>query len=68
MLEDGLALRTLIPLPGHSPRERGEGGKTLATLAFSPLAGRRCRQADEGLNQAFTHWMNTLTKGFRIRR
>ncbi len=39
----------LIPCRDLLPRERGEGGKTPATLAFSPPAGRRCRHADEGL-------------------
>ena len=49
----------LIRLPAPSPRERGEGicgtaapqagiWQDRAASSFSPPAGRRCRQADEG--------------------
>ena len=53
---DGLWLSTwflrlpLTRLPAPSPRKRGEGtrGAGAAPSPFSPRAGRRCRQADEG--------------------
>ncbi len=36
------------PLTRPSPAKRGEGEPTLRQNCFSPPAGRRCRQADEG--------------------
>ncbi|RVE86857.1 hypothetical protein CN238_20840 [Sinorhizobium meliloti] len=47
-----------VPLPGSNPRTsplpaaRGEGTEDAAASLFSPLAGRRCRQADEGRTRA----------------
>ncbi|THV11632.1 hypothetical protein E9677_19215 [Rhizobium rhizophilum] len=38
----------VLPLTLPSPRRRGEGAQAVDVSAFSPLAGRRCRQADEG--------------------
>ncbi|RMI11828.1 hypothetical protein CN135_14290 [Sinorhizobium meliloti] len=39
----------LIPLPRPSPRSDVEKGQAAALpVPFAPLAGRRCRQADEG--------------------
>ncbi|QRF50302.1 hypothetical protein D4A92_01995 [Rhizobium rosettiformans] len=39
-----------MPLTLPSPRLRGEGKLALSEprISFSPRAGRRCRQADEG--------------------
>ncbi|TCB02197.1 hypothetical protein E0H65_06685 [Rhizobium leguminosarum bv. viciae] len=41
---------TLSPLAGRGdvPCETWRGTERLRRIPFSPLAGRRCRQADEG--------------------
>ncbi|THV16666.1 hypothetical protein E9677_01265 [Rhizobium rhizophilum] len=41
---------TLSPQAGRGdvPQARTASGRNAAVFAFSPLAGRRCRQADEG--------------------
>ncbi|RVL55389.1 hypothetical protein CN137_29365 [Sinorhizobium meliloti] len=38
--------------PGQPCAARGEGTEDAAASLFSPQAGRRCRQADEGRTRA----------------
>src|SRR5690606_13153949 len=49
----------LIPLPGPSPRKRGEGAASMASL-LSPFTGRGCRQAGEGRRRRIGPWRAAL--------
>ncbi len=48
MMEMGFTAMALAPHPYPLPARGERGASTLQLASFSPRAGRRCRQADEG--------------------